>query len=430
MNNLLLLTSINDRIDQIYFTRKSYYAKAKLLCHAIFKEIIQDGDDFQTTIPLPIQFFMGIIKGNDDRSAVLKELKNAGILKHTNHCAGFKAKDGKKEVKPFCKEYSFSHAFIYNTPVSFTQFKNINKTDDRMKFNELQESLKAVTNDPAVYAYIPKLIEEELLKIEVGKNITNKMATMTIKREKIKKPTCYWLAVATNKNAALIKFKDKFYIEDVVSFIERKRIELSISYHYAIEQIANGNFYANRNETNNRLDYNMTGLKKELFPYIYLHGEITEEIDIKNAQFALLANIPNFELDDDFRILAQSGQLYEYIGSKLNMERDEVKGYLIVVAFGEAEHHPQSLIDLFPTTMNSISGYKNKFGYNQFSIMLQKAESNLMIDGVFKLLYTSKMKALPIHDSMRVKKSEAKSIRKMMMEFFEEKGIYLTLKNK
>lgn len=426
MNNLLLLSSINNRIDQISFPQKNYYTHAKYLCHTIFTEFVKNGSDFQTPRPFPSTFLTILITKPATRTTVLRELHNAGILKSTTYSTGIP----EKGIEPYCKEYSFGADFIYNTTILFTQFKNINKTDDRMKFKKITKTLQTVTVDPAVYTYIPKLIEEQLLSIVLGGNITNKMITMTVKREEIKKPKAYWLVVATRNNAALIKFKDNFYIEGVVSFIERKRIELSISYHYAIEQIIIGNFYANRNETNNRLDYNLTGLKKKLFPYILLDGQKTKEIDIKNAQFALLANIPNFELDDDFRILAQSGQLYEYIGSKLHIGRDEVKGYLIVVAFGEAEHHPQSLIDLFPTTMNSISEYKNKFGYNQFSIMLQKAESNLMIDGVFNLLSKNKIKTLPVHDSMRVKESDASMVKQMMVDYFMEKEIKVTLKNK
>jgi hypothetical protein len=178
------------------------------------------------------------------------------------------------------------------------------------------------------------------------------------------------------------------------------------------------------------LDYNLTGLKKEFFPFLYLDGELTEEIDIKNAQFALLSNIPTFELDEKFKEVAHSGQLYEFIATEFNMTREDAKEYLIPVAFGEVEHHQKAIIELFPTTMKSISDFKNEFGYEKFSVMLQKAESNLMIDGVYKLLYNSNIKVLPIHDSMRVKKSDAIRVKKMMQDFFLEKEFKCALKNK
>ena len=429
-NQLLLLTSIHDRIDQISFPQKNYYLHAKFLCNCMFQNIIKDGSDFKTPKEFHSNYFKKLIKNCPTRCTILKELKLAGILIDTSYSTGLPAKDGKKEVLPYCKNYSFGTEFIYNSPILFSQFKNINKTDDRIKFHQLNETLKTVHIDTEVFDFIPVLIEKELKKIIIGKEITNKMITMKMGKIEKKEPLCYWLAVATRNNVALIKFKKRFYIEGVKSFIERKRIELEIMYTHSIEQIINGNFYANRNETNNRLDYNMTGLKKKLFPFLYLDGELTEELDIKNAQFAILSNIPTFKLDEKFIEVAQSGQLYEFIGSKFDMTRDQVKEYLIVVAFGEVEHHQKALNELFPTTMKSISDFKNKFGYENFSVMLQKAESNLMIDGVYKLLYDNNIKTLPIHDSVRVKASDAVMVKRMMENFFIEKEFKCALKNK
>lgn len=396
----------------------------------MFNAIIKDGGNFQTPKQFHSDYFIKLITKCGTRCTILRELKLAGILIDTTYSTGRPAKDGKKEVKAYMKAYSFGHNYIYNSPIIFTQFKNINKTDDRIKFHQLNETLKTVHIDTEVFDFIPELIEKELKKIVIGKDITNKMITMKMGKIEKKEPLCYWLAVATRNNVALIKFKKRFYIEGAKSFIERKRIELEIVYTHSIEQIINGNFYANRNETNDRLDYNMTGLKKELFPFLYLDGEKTEEIDIINAQFALFANIPAFDLDENFKKMAQSGQLYEYIGSEINMTRDQVKEYLIVVAFGEVEHHQKALNELFPVTMKSISDFKNEFGYEKFSVMLQKAESNLMIDGVFKLLYDNNIKTLPIHDSVRVKASDAVMVKRMMEKFFVEKDFKCALKNK
>lgn len=432
-NDLLLLTSINNRINQISFPTLDWNIKAKFLCYNIFTEFINDGSDFQTLKEIPIGWFKKIITRPATRSKILKELKNAGILIDTTYCTGSSVINGvviKNDKEPYSKSYSFGQNYIYNSPIGFTQFKNINKTDDRVKFKQLNNTLKTVTVDPAVYNYIPELVESELSTTEIGSKITNKMITRELNKETITKPLVYWLKVATNKNSSLIKFNDKFYIEDEKGFIERKRIELEISYTYAIERIKNGNYYANRNDTNNRLDYNMTGLKKELFPYIILDGEKTKEIDIANAQFALLSNIPGWNLDDKFIEVAQNGTLYEYIAEKIAMTRDDVKKYMIVAAFGEPEYQPKELNNLFPNTMKSIVDFKNEFGYEQFSIMLQNAESNLMIDGVYNLLYKNNIKVLPVHDSMRVKSSDADMVKDMMENFFIKKEFKCALKNK
>ncbi|MEN2400613.1 hypothetical protein GKZ90_0012550 [Flavobacterium sp. MC2016-06] len=428
--NEILLAAIDNEIQNISFARNSYYLKAQLLCKAVFSNIIKDGGDFQTPRPFSNEYFKTIISRGEDRSTILRELKNADILiGMKSYSTGFTLPDG-TEFESFCKSYLFHSALIYDTRIGFTQFLGINRVEDRVKFWDIKQNLDIVTIDPTVFTYIPNLVNEQLAKIEIGKQIKDKMITIKIGNKDLEKPRAFWLADAIRNNVALIKFKDKFYLEGVRSFKERKRIELEIFYTYSCERIVSGNFYANRNETNNRLDYNFTGLKKELFKYVILDGEPTVEIDMKNAQFAILSNLSMFNLDENFIELAQSGQLYEYLEKRLSINREEVKEYLIVVAFGEAQYHPKELIDIFPVTMQSISDFKNEHGYKKFSVELQKGESRLMIDGVFNMLSKNNIPVLPVHDSMRVKLSDAVRVKKMMEDFFLENNFKCTLKKK
>jgi hypothetical protein len=103
---------------------------------------------------------------------------------------------------------------------------------------------------------------------------------------------------------------------------------------------------------------------------------------------------------------------------------------MMIALFGKVNSHPLRLKKLFPRTMQSISDYKNKKGYESFSILLQKAESKLMIDGVYNLLSKNKIPAIPVHDSMRVKKSDYDRTRQMMIDFFEKKNFKCELKSK
>jgi hypothetical protein len=297
-------------------------------------------------------------------------------------------------------------------------------------FKEIKENLEMVTVDNAVFGYITKLVEKQITKIIIGSSITQNMITITINGEEINKHRCYWLVAANRKNVALIQLNDNFYLESVSSLIARKRIELEMCYTFSIENIKIRNFYASRNLTNNRLDHNLTGLKRELFKYIYLDSQKTTEIDINNAQFAILSNMSTFALDDNFIENAQNGTLYEYIQIEMKMSRDEAKKYMMIALFGKVNSHPLRLKKLFPRTMQSISDYKNKNGYESFSILLQKAESKLMIDGVYNLLSKNKIPAIPVHDSMRVKKSDYDRTRQMMIDFFEKKNFKCELKSK
>jgi hypothetical protein len=164
--------------------------------------------------------------------------------------------------------------------------------------------------------------------------------------------------------------------------------------------------------------------------FISLDGEETVEIDINNAQFALLANIPSFDLDANFIENSQNGTLYEYIMGEWGVTRNQAKDYMMIALFGTVKNHPQKLKMLFPNTINSITTYKNENGYESFSVMLQNAESNLMIDGVFNLITNNKIPVIPIHDSMRVKKSDYDRTKQMMIEFFKKKNFKCELKSK
>jgi hypothetical protein len=449
--NQLLLTSLHSAIADINFPAKRHSEQAKQLINSIFNAFIFDKNDFQDYKEFQNTYFKKIINHNTDRYIVLDYLKCSGILipELTLNSAGkwvesyttgkdingdqklYKNKNGDLvPVIPVGKRYRISQNLIYSTPISFTNFKGINKMSDRTKSKIIKKNMELVKMDSAVFEFIPQLIENELRKMEIGNAITNKIISIKMGKEMVTEPLGWWLKCATRNGVALIKYNDKFYLEGARTFKVRKRIELEISYTYSVERIINGDFYAARNTTNNRMDYNFTGLKKELWDFVIFDREKTDEVDICNAQFAVMANSPLFQMDEIFVEMAQDGQLYEYLMDKLSMERPEVKEYLIVVMFGEAEYHPEKLNEIFPVTMKSIADFKNEFGYKKFSIELQKGESNIMIDGVFNLLSKNMIPTLPVHDSMRVKVSDATRVELMMQEFFNEKNFKCKLKNK
>jgi hypothetical protein len=426
MKNELLLTSIYEAIDKIDFPTKRYYNQARLLTFTIFNQFISDDKiNFNTPKDFPYTFFIKIIKRDADLSRVLRELKNAEIL-ITNESYS----TGTDNTEAYCKSYIFNPNLIYKNRISFTQFNGINKIGDRIKFKKMKKNLDLLTIANNVTPYIVELVEKQLKKMIIGNNINEDVICIEVNGENLFRSRQYWIEKANRYNVALIKFKKSYYIENVNSFIERKRIELHLSYSYAIDNIKIGNFYANRNKTNNRLDHNLTSLKSELLDYILLSGQNTVEIDIKNAQFAVLANISTFELDDDFKANAINGTLYEYVMAQLCITRQEAKDLMMCALFGEVENHSKKLITLFPSTLESISNYKTEHGYEAFSIFLQKAESNLMIDGIFNLITKHKMPVIPIHDSMRVRVSDQVNALKLMEDFFNEKNFKCKLKNK
>lgn len=216
--------------------------------------------------------------------------------------------------------------------------------------------------------------------------------------------------IVENKGMNLIQIKDKVYIyDDVNEFLDLKRKELYFLYKRQLFNLENGIFYVSRNETNNRLDHNLTQLKKELYEVITFDGEAIKEIDIKNAQFAILSNITT-ELDEDFITNAQNGTLYEYVSEKLNITRKEAKELMFNVAFDKVKSKQDIIREIFPKTMAFIDGYKKEYGYKAFSNLLQKYESNLMIDGLLNFLVKKGYKVFTVHDSIKCKESDYNTI--------------------
>jgi hypothetical protein len=423
----IVLTSIGSAIDNISFAKKRYYKQAKTLVAEIYRQFLfsTDGIDFSKSKQFPISFFETIISAKCDLRIVIKELKNAEILITDDSYS-----TGTKQTKAYCKSYLINYDLLFGTTFHFTQFIGINKINNKIKFTKIKKNLDLITVDNAVFSYIPILVENQIGKIKIGSFIQQEMIKIRMGAQVIEKHKSYWITIANRNNVALIQLKENFYIESVRRFIERKRIELNMLYTYTIENIINGNFYASRNLTNNRLDHNLTGLKKELFKFILLDGEKTTEIDICNAQFAIMSNIKIFDIDENFREITQNGTLYEFIMNQMEMTRDAAKQYMMTALFGVVQSHPKVLKKLFPRTMNSIAKFKNENGYKSFSVMLQKAESNLMIDGVYNLLTKNKIPTIPVHDSMRVKESDYIKASQLMIDYFIEKNFKCELKSK
>lgn len=236
---------------------------------------------------------------------------------------------------------------------------------------------------------------------------------------------------AKQNNSTLISFGNKklkyYFVKDLEQWKETKAIDLSIYYTRQLFNIENNIIYANRNETNNRLDTNLTNLKSDLWKYLTLDNEELLEIDIINAQFAILSHL--FKVDDLFYELSIEGKLYEYIAEHLNITRQEAKGKMFRIAFDKISNNQNDIRELFPETMSKIDAYKKQNGYKAFSNLLQNTESNIMIDNVlFKLM--KKYRVVTVHDSVRCKVSDYNNVLREIQEIFNTLNFKCTLNNK
>lgn len=413
----LILKSINQAIDKIEFENESFSNLAKQLCHQVFGlYIIQDGnfDNYQS---LSRPYFRSIIGGVRYLSPILNELKRHNILL----C------DEKYNKKlGIAKGYKFNKELIYgNSKIEFSSFNSIKESRDPE--TNMKKYMKQVTFDHNIDVLIKNTITLMISRIITNDLITDSSFELKMPNAKIHNTSKTYVTLsfakqmAAERNLDLIKFNKKIYLDDLTSFIERKQIELEIIYTKKVTDIIIGKHYASRNTTNNRLDSNITNLKKELFCSLLFDDEKTIEIDIANAQFAILSYIATKELDSNFNILAQNGILYSYVEEKLQLEPGKGKMLMFRIAFDKSKKDHDQIRNIFPKTMTFIDNYKKENGYKLFSNLLQKAESELMIDGIFKMLNEKGIESLPIHDAIRVKKSDSEIVENFIKEYFVSK---------
>jgi len=225
------------------------------------------------------------------------------------------------------------------------------------------------------------------------------------------------IEIAKQENKDLILYKEKAYIENEKDFIERKERELKLIFKKNVFEVENNIFRISRNETNRRLDYNLTNMKSDLLDYLEIDGEDLIELDIANAQFAILSYITE-DLDMDFIKKTQEGKLY-------NNDKKE----WFRIAFDKVKVEQDKYRDLYPKTMKFIDNYKKEYGYKSFSILLQNIESLIMIDGLLPRLI-DKYDVFPIHDAIRVKASQVNEVKKEIENFFKDINLKCLVRNK
>ena len=244
--------------------------------------------------------------------------------------------------------------------------------------------------------------------------------------------------VAFAKYGYVIKDKNKYFICEATPFMLKKIRNKQISVVEATKRLLDGDLYARRNDVNNRLDTNFTNFPSEFFEYYKRYNNLVE-YDVKNNQFAILAHILPKELQGEdvelFKFLAGRGELYEYVEQSLGLNiRKEAKELLICVLFASYKVLDKRIKNLFPNLCEWIKGWKKENGdKGAFPTMLQKKESEIFIDGVYKLLKKNygcgyNQIFLTKHDSIVVSAHRGEEVVKDIKKYFEEIGYKCKIK--
>lgn len=245
------------------------------------------------------------------------------------------------------------------------------------------------------------------------------------------------ITIANERGMAVIKDKNNYYMDYLNNFIKEKKEAVQFHYQKAIEKLDKGIYFVHRNQTNNRLDSNITNLCELLVNQIMIDNNLCS-IDLSNSQFAIFCY--NYEQEDNpltldflnFKQLAVNGKLYDEVKELLNLEnRKEAKSLMFELFFSSHRYNPTKKKELkkyFPTVVAFIDKYKKEHGDNMFSIMLQQKEADIFIDNIYQRIKERGMFCLTKHDSVIVRQHHLSVVKKIIEEYFEEINFKGTLK--
>ena len=449
MKDYILPDSIITTIDKLEYNNKLLTTTNKRDCYDICSRIYTNlsyNDPRIEYSDIPRSYFTKLY-GNASYSILLTLLKDNNIIEaklDSNGKEYFLNLEDKKQ----CKSYRICNKH-YKTPnLRIIQVK------DKSSREIMLNNLKSITLKNSNFKQAIEILNEVNItydlqyasSFETNRLINNVDYSNTTEAIKVSylingKPVVKSIIPNNNftKEDNIIFYNKRYYIGNKVHLttqIRRRQLTENIR---NIQLLMDGVFRASRNETNERLDTNITNIKSEYFN-LELDGEKMIYLDMKNCQPCLLANfihnntrIEGFRMDYEetnedavlFYDLATTGTLYEYIQEHTDLSRSEAKMMFIIVLYGNTKTDKPAVMfrKLFPTIWRFIIAYRNRYGYEKLSVFFQSLESKLFIDGIYTDCLNNGIKCLTKHDSICFKESDYFDILKTIEEHLEKNNI-------
>lgn len=288
-------------------------------------------------------------------------------------------------------------------------------SDDMHSLKINYDELYKIVNDKVNNTTIESLgysVDDNKLKSSLKVNgIGNKYYTNTyMKRSQL-------VSISGKNNYTIIQTPEGCYLDDLGHFLNKKKFSIYLSYLNSLDSLKNKNYRVNRNDTNKRLDTNLTNLYSELVDEICRQNDLVQ-IDLSNSQFCFLSYLLKKKLDTPdntlFRSLSYGGELYSYVKDKLKLKSlKESKLLMFSLLFSSEKnttHEKKILKSLFPSVIDWVDRFKKENGYKRFSVKLQNIESYLFIDVLLNKIKSQKLFCLTKHDSLIIKRKDYQQV--------------------
>lgn len=168
-----------------------------------------------------------------------------------------------------------------------------------------------------------------------------------------------------------------------------------------------------RNDTNKRLDTNLTNMASDLRPFIVGYENMSY-LDLSNSQPVLFnillqsyrkkASEALLKEIDRYFSITTSGKWYEWLQGLYGLTRNECKEIWMKIAYSKNAHNTEIknvFRKEFPLVYGIIAEIKKEKHAN-FAIALQKIESKIFIDEICKELVNNSIIPYTMHDGLLV----------------------------
>ncbi|MEO6175637.1 MAG: hypothetical protein ABIP27_10855 [Flavobacterium circumlabens] len=187
-----------------------------------------------------------------------------------------------------------------------------------------------------------------------------------------------------------------------------------------------------RNDTNKRLDTNLTNMASDLRQFIVGYENMSY-LDLCNSQPVLFnillqsyrknASESLLQEIDNYFSITTSGKWYEWLQGLYGLSRNECKEIWMKIAYSENSHNKEVkkvFQKQFPLIYSIIAEIK-KENYANFAIALQKIESKIFIDVICKELVSHNIIPYTMHDGLLVPSEDEEKTLKIMQSTLKER---------
>ena len=217
---------------------------------------------------------------------IIKPLLDHGILQSTNYYRPGYDDDEGNYIKGQCLSYRINPELMDDEMITVTYKgeKRRQRCRDEVTMHSkriLRQLRIPDMNSREIIKFVKTTLTDARIRtmVRVDDEITAKYVTLKgnsypILKEKI-----------NLRSKSLIQDGKYCHVEHLDIYLKRKRRHLTHAYCDQLLRIKHRNVYADRNETNLRLDSNLTNLKSGYLSMLTIDGQRLSNIDLKNSQF-------------------------------------------------------------------------------------------------------------------------------------------------